>query len=79
MLKNKKKERNLIRKRKDKELRKKKRQQELESIDVNQNQYQQLMDLIYRYDINMSQADQEYLLNIQDREAVINTLQDKLL
>ena len=40
---------------------------------------QQLIDLIYRYDSNMSQADQEYLLSVQNREAVVRTLQAKIL
>jgi hypothetical protein len=40
---------------------------------------QELLELIYRYDCNMSTADQEYLMQVEDREAVVRTLQGKLL
>jgi len=35
---------------------------------------QQLLELIYRYDNQMSIADQQYLLQVENREAVIRTL-----
>lgn len=40
---------------------------------------QQLMELIYRYDSQMSAVDQEYLLQVENREAVVRTLQAKIL
>lgn len=39
---------------------------------------QQLLELIYRYDSQMSLADQEQLLSIDNREAVFRTLHNKL-
>lgn len=39
----------------------------------------ELLELICRYDCNMSTADQEYLMQVEDREAVVRTLQGKLI
>lgn len=40
---------------------------------------QQLLELIYRYDSQMSIADQEYLLQIENRDDVVRTLQAKIM
>lgn len=40
---------------------------------------QQLLELIYRYDSQMSLADQEYLLQVENREHVVRTLHAKIL
>ena len=42
------------------------------------NSDSRLIDLIYQYDPNMSQADKDYLMQLEDRQAVINTLESKL-
>ena len=36
------------------------------------------MELIYQYDPHMRQQDKEYLMQLEDRQAVINTLESKL-
>ena len=68
-------------KKKRQRIEKKKRQiEESQNIMMYQDvDDQQLIELIYRYDSQMSTADQEYLLQVENREAVVRTLQAKII
>ena len=45
---------------------------------MQENQESHLIELIDKYDPRMNQADKEYLLQLEDRPAVIKTLESKL-
>lgn len=51
-------------------------QQQLFDQDIDD---EQLLQLLFQYDCKMSQSDQEYLLQIDNREALVQTIYAKLL